>query len=110
MLRNFFTIAWRNLLKNKGYSAINIFGLAIGMAVALLIGLWIWDELSFDKYHTNHAQLAQVMTNQTFNGVRGTGPAISYPLGIELRAKWTSDFAAVVHGLLELRPYPRRGG
>ena len=95
MIRNFFTIAWRNLLKNKAYSAINIFGLATGMAVALLIGLWIWDELSFDHYHPNHGRIAEVMTNQTFNGIRGTGPAVSYPIGIELRSKWSSLFKVV---------------
>ena len=48
MIKNYFKIAWRNLLKSKAYSAINILGLATGMAVAMLIGLWIWDELSFD--------------------------------------------------------------
>jgi len=50
MIQNYFKIAWRNLKRNKVYSTINIFGLAIGMAVALLIGLWIWDEISFDAY------------------------------------------------------------
>src|SRR5687768_9935834 len=43
MLKNYFKIAWRNLIKSKGYSALNIGGLAVGMAVALLIGLWIYD-------------------------------------------------------------------
>jgi len=42
MIKNYFKIAWRNLVKSKGYSSINIIGLATGMAVALLIGLWIW--------------------------------------------------------------------
>lgn len=51
MIQNFLKIAFRNLVKNKGYSAINIGGLAVGMAVAMLIGLWIYDELSFNKYH-----------------------------------------------------------
>ena len=68
MIKNYFKIAWRNLLKNKVYSFINITGLATGMAIALLIGLWIWDELSFDKYHKNHDRLAQVMLNQTMKG------------------------------------------
>jgi hypothetical protein len=44
MIRNYFKVAWRNLIKSKGYSLINIGGLA-GMAVAILIGLWIYDEL-----------------------------------------------------------------
>ncbi len=95
MLRNFFTIAWRNMMKAKGYSAINIFGLALGMASAMLIGLWIWDQLTYNHYHTNHERLAQVMTSQTFNGELGTDEAVSYPVGVELRNKWTNLFQAV---------------
>jgi putative ABC transport system permease protein len=95
MLKNYFTVAWRNLLKSKAYSAINIIGLATGMAVAILIALWIWDELSFDNYHKNHQTIAQVMTTQTFNGETGTGPAVAMPLGNELRSKYGSDFKAV---------------
>src|SRR5215217_3572145 len=95
MLKNYLTIAWRNLVKNKVYSFINILGLATGMAVAFLIGLWIWDELSFDKYHRNYSRLAQVMTTQTFNGQTGTGQAVSIPLGIELRTKHRDDFKYV---------------
>jgi putative ABC transport system permease protein len=95
MLRNYFTVAWRNLLKSKAYSAINIIGLATGMAVAILIALWIWDELSYNDYHKNHQWLAQVMTTQTFNGQTGTGQAVALPLGNELRNKYGSDFKAV---------------
>ncbi|MXV51459.1 FtsX-like permease family protein [Pedobacter sp. HMF7647] len=95
MIKNFIKIAWRNLLKNKVYSAINILGLATGMAVALLIGLWIWDELTYNEYHTNHKELAQVMTTQTFNGETGTGAAVAMPLSTELRAKYGSDFKNV---------------
>ena len=62
MLKNYFKIAWRNLLKSKVYSPINIIGLATGMAVAMLIAFWIWDEVTYNDYHTNHAWLAQVMT------------------------------------------------
>lgn len=93
MIRNFLKIAWRNLLKNKVYSVINILGLAAGMAVALLIAFWIWDEVTFDRYHANHKQLAQVMTTYTDNdGKKGTGPAVCMPLGNELRSKFGSDF------------------
>lgn len=95
MFKNYFKIAFRNLLKGKMYSLINILGLATGMAIALLIGLWIWDELSFNKYHRNHERLAQVMITQTFNGETGTGRAIAIPMGIELRTKYTSDFKQV---------------
>ena len=66
MIKNYFKIAWRNLVKSKGYSAINIGGLAIGMAVAMLIGLWIYDELSFNKYHKNYDSIAQVMIREQF--------------------------------------------
>ena len=96
MIKNYFKIAWRNLIKNKVYSTINILGLAIGMAVALLIALWIWDEVTFDNYHTNHKQLAQVMT--TFfddKNERQTGQAIAIPIGDELRTKYGSDFKNV---------------
>lgn len=51
MLKNFFKITIRNLWRNKGYSSINIFGLAIGMAAAMLILLWVHNEVSFDRYH-----------------------------------------------------------
>ncbi len=95
MLKNYFKIAWRNMLKSKVYSLINIIGLAIGMTVALLIALWIRDELTFDQYHKNHTQLAQVMTTQTFNGETGTGQAVAMPLGNELRTKYAADFKHV---------------
>jgi ABC-type antimicrobial peptide transport system permease subunit len=95
MIKSYLKVAWRNLLKSKAYSAINIIGLATGMGVAILIGLWIWDELSFDAYHKNHSRLAQVMTTQTFNGETGTGQAVAMPLANELRTKYGSDFKNV---------------
>jgi hypothetical protein len=98
MLTNYFKIAWRNLQKSKVYSAINIIGLATGMAVALLIGLWIWDEISFDRYHSNHAKIAQVMNTQIFNGEVETSRVVSMALGIELRTKKSGDFKYVTLG------------
>jgi putative ABC transport system permease protein len=96
MIKNYFLIAWRNLTKNKVYSTINILGLAAGMAVAMLIALWIWDEVTYDKYHTNHDSLAQMMTTFIDNdGTMGTGPAVCMPLGDELRRKYGSDFKNV---------------
>ena len=64
MLKSYLQIAWRNLRRNRGYAFINIFGLAAGLAITLLIGLWISDELSFDHYHSNHARIAEVMLHQ----------------------------------------------
>ena len=68
MIKNNFKIAWRNLVKNKVYSFINVGGLAVGMSVAMLIGLWLFDELSFDKATPNYDRIVQVMQHQTFDG------------------------------------------
>jgi putative ABC transport system permease protein len=92
MFQNYFKIGWRNLLRNKGYSFINIGGLATGMAVTMLIGLWIYDELSFDKYHEHYDRIAQVLQHQTFNGEKGTESSIPRPLEFALRNEYGSDF------------------
>ena len=96
MIRNYFKTAWRNLVKNKGYSLINIGGLAVGMTVAMLIGLWIYDELSFDKYHKNYDRIAQVMQNQNFNGEIGTQTANPAEMAGEIRRVYGSDFKYVL--------------
>ncbi|MES2733688.1 MAG: ABC transporter permease [Bacteroidota bacterium] len=57
MLYNYFKIAFRNLLRHKAFSFINVFGLAIGMACSILIMLWVQDELSYDRFHANADQL-----------------------------------------------------
>ncbi len=92
MLKNYFKIAWRNLGKSKVSSFINIGGLAAGMAVAMLIGLWIYDELSFDKYHKNYDRIAQVMQHQAFNGKIYSQESIPFPLGGELRSHYGNNF------------------
>ena len=92
MLINYLKIAWRNLLKSKTSSMINIGGLSVGMAVAMLIGLWIWDEVTFDRYHSNYDRVAQVYQHQTWNGNVYTGQALPFPLGEELRNSYGSDF------------------
>jgi ABC-type antimicrobial peptide transport system permease subunit len=96
MIKNYFKVAWRNLVKSKGYSAINIGGLAVGMAVAMMIGLWVYDELSYDKYHKNYDRIAQVMQHGNFNGQWETQTANPALMGPELRAKYGSDFKYVV--------------
>jgi ABC-type antimicrobial peptide transport system permease subunit len=68
MLKNFFKTAWRNLVRSKGYSALNILGLATGMAVTLLIGLWVVHEYSYDKFLPDNEQLYQVRRNFNANG------------------------------------------
>jgi putative ABC transport system permease protein len=85
MLRNNFKIAWRNLTNNKVYSAINIMGLATGMAVALLIGLWVTYQYSFDKYLPNYGQTYQVRRNFNSNGDTLTFSSTSLKLADALR-------------------------
>jgi putative ABC transport system permease protein len=94
MFKSYLKIGWRNLLKNKTYSLINIAGLAAGMAVAMIIGLWISDEVSANRDFKNYGSLYQIMMNQTFDGKRGTQTSIPFPLGEELKTKYP-DFKGV---------------
>ncbi len=91
LIRNNFKMAFRHLLKHKGYSAINIGGLALGMSVAILIGLWLWDEVSYNKYHDNYHRIARVMQNQTFDEVQ-TWRGQAKQLGPELRNNYSTHF------------------
>ena len=95
MIKNYFKIAWRNLLKSKWYSIINIGGLAVGLSVAILIGLWIYEELTFDREYKNYDRLAQVMQNQTFNGETASQTAVPYLLGEALKKDYANDFKQV---------------
>ncbi|MCU0467926.1 MAG: ABC transporter permease, partial [Arcicella sp.] len=94
MLQNYLKIAFRNLQRNKVYSFINIAGLAVGMAVAMLIGLWVWDEVSFNKSHKNYDRIAQVWQNVKFDADVATYSSLPIPLAEELRSKYP-DFEAV---------------
>lgn len=97
MIKNYFKIAWRNLLKNKFFSAINIGGLAAGMFVAILIGLWIYDELSFNKDFENYKSVAKVTeTGVTPEGKAFANPWLPIELGGELRTTYGSYFKHVV--------------
>ncbi|HMG69357.1 MAG TPA: ABC transporter permease [Chitinophagaceae bacterium] len=75
MLKNYFKIATRNLLRNKGFSFLNISGLAIGMASAVLILLWIQNEISYDHFHKNGDRLYQVWGNNIVGGTISSGTA-----------------------------------
>jgi putative ABC transport system permease protein len=96
MIKNYFKVAWRNFIKNKGYSVINIGGLAVGMAVAMLIALWIRDEFLVDKYNPNYDRVVQVLQHQTFNGRKGTENSIPMPLAPALKSKYGSNFKYLV--------------
>ena len=62
MFWNYVKIAWRNIKRYKGYSFINIVGLAVGLACCILILLWVQDELNYDRFHTNADDLYRVVT------------------------------------------------
>lgn len=96
MVKSYFKVAWRNMLRSKGYSAINISGLAIGMTVALLIGLWVFDELTFDRHFKNYNRIVQVMQHQTYNGEIGTQVANPAVMAEEIRNVYGSDFKHVL--------------
>lgn len=68
MLKNYLKIAFRNLLRNKAFSAINILGLSVGMASALLILFWMYNEISYDRFHKNKDYLYEAWNRGTFDG------------------------------------------
>ncbi|SKB56830.1 ABC transporter permease [Dyadobacter psychrophilus] len=105
MLKNYLKIAWRNLLKNKTFSLINILGLALGMACSLLIMLWVQDEIKMDRFHKNDARIFTVMENQHYSGVINTFAATPGILAdhivkdipeIEMASQWLWEQAPVL--------------
>jgi len=101
MFKNYFKIAWRNLFRNKAFSAINILGLALGMACSLLIMLWVQDERNVDGFHSNGKQLYQVYERSHYDGKVEAGYATQGLLAEELKKvipeiKYTSsmDYAS----------------
>jgi putative ABC transport system permease protein len=96
MLRNYLRIALRNLTRNKFSSAINIGGLAIGMSVAILIGLWVFDELSYDRSIPDHDHIAAVMQNQEISGAVQTWWGEAKQLAPALRKDFGGRFKHVV--------------
>jgi len=77
MIKNFFKVAYRNLLRNTVFSAINITGLAIGMAAAILILLWIQNELSYDNFHINKDRIYEVWNRVPDGGKISTSNTVS---------------------------------
>jgi putative ABC transport system permease protein len=79
MIKNYFKIAWRNLIRNKGFSLTNILGLTIGMICTIFIFLWVKDEVAFDKFHKNHDNIYQVMATRDFKPTIFTDPNMAFP-------------------------------
>jgi putative ABC transport system permease protein len=80
MLRNYLNIAFRNLRRNTVYSFINIGGLAVGIASTILIFLWVWDEITFDRFHKNADQLGALMLNNFYINKTVTIGVVPLPL------------------------------
>ena len=103
-------------MQHKGLSFINIFGLAIGMAFAILIGLWIQYETSFDKFHVNRDRVAIVLKNTLFNNQKNTQNSTPLPLYYAMKSEypevkhasrmsWNNDFSLAVGD----KKYKRQG-
>src|SRR5258706_2832861 len=68
MIRNYIKTAFRSLLKNKGFTAINVLGLALGLATCLLIVFYVFDELSYDRYNVNADRIYRINNDIKFGG------------------------------------------
>src|SRR5215510_14412514 len=81
MFKNYLKIAWRNLIKSKTFSVINILGLAIGLACFLLITLYVMDELSYDRYNVNADRIYRINSDIRFGGADLHMPVTSDMMG-----------------------------
>jgi predicted permease len=93
MLRHHITVAFRQVIRNKAFSLINVLGLALGLTCSLLIFLWVRDEVSMDRYHANGPHLYRVMERQLYDGKREVIPNTPGQLTLELPRK----FPEIVH-------------
>ncbi|MDP9230174.1 MAG: ABC transporter permease, partial [Bacteroidota bacterium] len=96
MFKNYFKIAWRNMMRNKTSSFINVAGLSIGISCVLLIVMFIQNELSYDKFHKDANRIFQVTLNGTRNGEEFWAGNTPPPVG-----------AALVNNFPEIESYTR---
>ncbi|MFC6103506.1 ABC transporter permease [Olivibacter domesticus] len=88
MLKNYFKIAWRNLLRQRTFSSINILGLALGLATCLLISLYIFDELSFDRFHEKADRIVRVVFKGTTPGGKLNEAHVMPPVAQALKTEF----------------------
>ncbi|GAB5519393.1 MAG: ABC transporter permease [Rhodothermales bacterium] len=109
MLRNYLTVAWRSMRRHPGYTAINLTGLAVGLAASLFIGLWVVDELKVDRFYAEGDQVHQVWRNVNIGGDIYTWGNTSKPLAPVLQndypevetvaqVAWTQDIVVAYEG------------
>ena len=87
MFNNYLKVAFRNIIRHKLFSTINILGLSVGMICFILIGLWTNDELSFDTFNDNYSQIYRVGTDSKMGEQEGTGISTAHPLAPTLMAE-----------------------
>ncbi|MFN8353115.1 MAG: ABC transporter permease [Spirosomataceae bacterium] len=88
MIKNYLKIAWRNLLKNKVYSLINMVGLALGLCCFLLISLYVIDELSYDRFHEKVGRIYRINSDIRFGGSDLRLAVCSDPMGATLKREY----------------------
>src|SRR5687767_9077218 len=88
MIKNYFKIVFRNMLRNKTFSLINIAGLVIGIACSLLICLWIYNEISYDRFHKNADHLYQAWNRGTYDNKLQCWNYVPKPLGPALTREY----------------------
>jgi putative ABC transport system permease protein len=98
MIRNYILVALRQFRRNRLYTGINTAGLSIGMAVTLLIGLWVHDELAFNTSIPNNTRIAELMHSVVYNGQPTAFSGAPLAILPELRNKYAGDFKYIVPG------------
>jgi putative ABC transport system permease protein len=88
MIKNYFKIAWRNLLKNKGFTAINIIGLSLGIGCFIMISMFVIDELSYDRYHEKAERIYRINSDIIFGGTEMSMAVTSDPMGAVLKSDY----------------------
>ena len=94
MFKNYFKTAWRSLLKNKFYTAINISGLAVGLATGIMLLLWVQNEKSYDKFNKDYQNIYRLSTHFNSNGEKQTWTGVPGPLAVFARTM--PDVASIV--------------
>ncbi len=100
MLKNFFKVAFRNILRHRLFSLVNILGLAIGLACSILIGLFVIDELSYDRFHTNAEQTYRITIRGKVQGNEVNGVSTGAPAGETMRNEIpeVTSFTRIIDG------------
>ena len=96
MIRNYFITALRNFNRHKGYTFINVAGLAIGLACSFFILLWVQDEMSYDKFLPQGDQVYRIMRHTVFGGQKGTSSSMPKPIAQVL----VDEYPEITHTVL----------